>query len=252
MTLLLLFGVIGACTSAYDIAKARLLFDRKTPTDQVPSDLSQRESNLSLVLSQAARSGDVQLSSRPQMLVLKWSGGECYVPGQFYSTVENAREQILNSLNTPDSFAMRAYVDAYFEALKAATPSPIQIPQGFGQTISGIPKEQADAVFERIRNLLPKIGQLNPLAIDLDVSSDPHGADFVIEVAQNTKTLRSLNTNDKMRGVWRGLYTAAIKMDGYKSREFPLDLVDDSRGKLVCTLIATNKTGESSCGRADE
>jgi hypothetical protein len=257
LAFLVVFALIGMNIRVHPLKESRLQLGPGATNAQVDIKTSGGDKDISRTLFETTKLTGTTLSkSRAELrkLPLEYFGyyDDWYDSYQFYSAVEQSHSQIINGLDKPELLALRSYVNAYFEALNDTMPARTSFPVGARVSIMvGVHKPEADTVFQRIQDLLQKLTHLDPLAVNLDISSEPKGADFAIQVGQNSDTNRGLNTNGQIPGVWRGLYTATIKMSGYKPRTFQLDLVDDSRGKLACILVPSDdQTGATtSCAR---
>jgi hypothetical protein len=190
--------------------------------------------------------------SVPKLRVIQWAGGECYLPEDFRAAIWQTRSSLEKGLKTQDLRALKAYSDAYFHQLDRAMPPVRQVSVGgpfSRRTYEGVDKGPADAVFQNLHEFIQKLSHLDPLAVDLSVSSQPPGAEFQVQVGKDAESQRVLTTDNRLQRVWRGLYIATIRMDGFKDFTFDLDLVDDSRGEIDCKLVLANQPGTSTCSR---
>lgn len=103
------------------------------------------------------------------------------------------------------------------------------------------------AAIERIVETIDTLLSYDRLALTIDVRSDPSAADFVIQIRENAESRRATRTNDRLANVWRGVYTATVRKQGFKDGVLVLDLFNDSRSKVVCTLRPLGDAGESEC-----
>ncbi len=86
--------------------------------------------------------------------------------------------------------------------------------------------------------------ELNPT---IHVSSEPKGADFVLQIGDNARTRREVRTDDEAQSVWRGHYSGHVHKQGYRDADVVVDLMNDRRTKVRCTLARADASDESSC-----
>lgn len=108
----------------------------------------------------------------------------------------------------------------------------------------------ADIVDQALKTIADAINHLlgfPRLALDVVVDSSPAQAAVDLQVGQNAQTHRGTQTNDHLANVWRGVYTAIVTKNGYRTATKTLDLINDSRTHLRCTLATSNSNRESTC-----
>jgi|GEM_PF-3914368 len=112
------------------------------------------------------------------------------------------------------------------------------------------PRRIVDRVFgrvgERISNYLAH-DELNPT---IHVRSTPTGATFEIQIGSNERTKYGTVTDNDVQSVWRGHYSGRLVKPGYRDAQpFTLDLMNDSRTKVRCTLVQISAPAyeESNC-----
>lgn len=152
----------------------------------------------------------------------------------------------------PELAGFRSYAEAFFPILTddmiranaVATESPeplIPAPLVFDLF------ERADNVLSRLRLLvgdaIDPLGAPKPLlrfslTLNLRVLTLPQGAEVAIQPAYGGQ--KHTTTSDAVfSNIYRGLYEYSVTRTGFKPIKGPLNLVDDSRGILECTLHAT-------------
>jgi len=108
----------------------------------------------------------------------------------------------------------------------------------------------ADIVDQALKTITDAIDHLlgfPKLALDVVVDSSPAQAAVDLQIGQNAQTHRGTQTNDHLANVWRGIYMATVKKNGYKAVTKTVDLINDSRTHLRCTLATSNSNRDSTC-----
>jgi len=107
-----------------------------------------------------------------------------------------------------------------------------------------------DRVFERMRERISNHLAHDELNPTIHVMSIPAGARFEIQIGDNERTKYETVTDNDVQSVWRGRYSCHLDKAGYRDAQpFTLDLMNDSRTKVRCTLVQNNAPGsdESTC-----
>jgi len=95
------------------------------------------------------------------------------------------------------------------------------------------------------QNTIDKIRSLPDMAPDVTISSSPTEASFKLHIAGETE--KGGTTRDTLRNVYRGLYTLQIDKADHKPCSYQVDLVNDPRTTVACTLAPAGAEGPSFC-----
>ncbi len=106
-----------------------------------------------------------------------------------------------------------------------------------------------DALLRRVVAAIDRYLAHDVLNPTITVDSAPNEASFAMQIGTNTLSKRETTTNNKIKSVWRGRYTASVKRRGYHASTFSLDLMNDDRTRVGCTLVsAGDTTRDTFCG----
>lgn len=136
--------------------------------------------------------------------------------------------------------------------VEAATLGPPRRMDGIqpvksGGSELGYDARTVDGAFSRMAAIVDHFLSINDLALTLNVQTDPKDADFTIQIPANNSTRRSINTDNQMPNVWRGVYTATVSKRGFKQYVTTVDLINDGRTQVTCTLMPRSATADSVC-----
>ena len=112
-------------------------------------------------------------------------------------------------------------------------------------------RRAVDRVFERIRERISNYLAHDELNPTIHIRSNPAGARFEIQIGDNARTKYETVTDNDVQSVWRGRYRGHLDKAGYRDAQpFTLDLMNDSRTRVRCTLVQNSAPGseESNCG----
>jgi hypothetical protein len=80
----------------------------------------------------------------------------------------------------------------------------------------------------------------------ISIRSTPQGATFEADVpGTGAKLIKT--TDDEIHNLWRSVYQATVSKVGYRPAAYTLDLMNDPRTTVVCTLVRNNVNGTSNC-----
>jgi|GEM_PF-4086227 len=146
------------------------------------------------------------------------------------------KEDLAKAALDLDLFAISDYVAAKFSAAGSALK-----PQ------DGLVSEEVGRKFiDEVGAAISKVQKTAAIvAVDLDVSSKPIGAE--VRLITRSGHFRSVITDGPMPNVYRGLYTYHIEHEGAKPGDGDIDLVDDDGTLLHCVLSAAAESGRSYC-----
>ncbi|MCF1459250.1 MAG: hypothetical protein LPH21_17410 [Shewanella sp.] len=136
---------------------------------------------------------------------------------------EQARAQLLSSLDREEFQGMRSYVLQEF-------PSPRAI-----ENNSGIVPIKSVGPFDDILAFINKLKSEQGLSIDLVIETHPENAVFRVQPSAGGRE-RSTTSNSILKSIYRGLYSYSIVKPGYKSINETINLVDERPRKLDCQL----------------
>jgi len=152
---------------------------------------------------------------------------------------------LLRELGASDDLeALRSYVDINFPDLAASDALQFSwAPDG-----GVIEQQQFDSVVARVRDFLARLRTLSPLALHLTVRTDPDGARVAVKPLLGTRTRETLS-NGEFPNLYRGLYEYRVTRQGFETVVGELDLVDDPREVLVCTMTSPGQERPTLCAR---
>jgi hypothetical protein len=155
------------------------------------------------------------------------------------------RTVLLRELGTTDDLeALRSYVDLNFPDLSASDALQFSwAPDG-----GVIEQEQFESVVARAWNFLARLRTLSPLALHLTVRTDPDGARVAVRPLLGSRT-REMLSNGEFPNLYRGLYEYRVSKQGFDTVVGELDLVDDPREVLVCTMTSVGQDSPGLCAR---
>ena len=148
---------------------------------------------------------------------------------------------LMDRLQRTEFAAMKDYVAIRFPR----PPSP-----DHKDPVLGMPTVSRQAAVEYAEALAAFVKRIaaNPLAVTLSITTVPADADVELRTAA-VHGPRS-RTNTTLKNVYRGLYKFRITKPLHKPAEGAVNLVDDDREHLDCTLaLASDTHAESSCRR---
>lgn len=93
------------------------------------------------------------------------------------------------------------------------------------------------------RNLLAQ----SDLSPDILFDSDQKNARIVIRAGSDPKSRRVVYTTNELPNVWRGIYSCTITLAGFKDSMFELNLVDEPRTTVKCSLARLDDEGLTFC-----
>lgn len=108
-------------------------------------------------------------------------------------------------------------------------------------------RRTVDRAFEGTREQIDRYVAHDVLNPTIHVSSEPKGADFVLQIGENTRTRRDVRTDGNAQSVWRGHYVGHIHKPGYRDAEVRVDLMNENKTRIRCRLFRTEASEESAC-----
>jgi hypothetical protein len=102
-------------------------------------------------------------------------------------------------------------------------------------------------VIDHIIGVIDHLLSYDKLALTLSVKTKPQSARFELLIKDNQHSFRTVTTNTEVPNVWRGIYTATARVDGYKKVETTIDLINDGRTNVSCTLMPDANRDASFC-----
>jgi hypothetical protein len=207
-----------------------------------------------------SRVRDTISQRRSQLPTVRCGSASCYSAEQVRSALETIRRDVQSAF--PDvALASRLTLDEELaDAVEELGRKPrasamvhlIRSPSAAPP--STYPVGSVHAVFDRIRERIDAYlahEQLNPT---IHIKSDPVGATFEMKIGDNERTRREALTDGEVQSVWRGRYGGEVRKKGYRDvRGFQLDLINDRRTTVRCTLVRDNapQVDESRCRLED-
>lgn len=182
---------------------------------------------------------------------VKCESSRCYAAGEVASLVDALRERLRSDFPEEAEALRIAIENAIATELARLRPKPRSAVQPV--KLQAVPADaiydadEVERVFARIAAAIDAILKLDKLALTLSVQSTPPEADFVIQIKDNVRSQRTITTNDQLPNVWRGVYTATVRKQGFRDAIYTLDLINDSRTQVLCTLRPEGNGQASSC-----
>lgn len=193
-----------------------------------------------------------KLASAPERLPASHCGqGTCYSQRDVAKLIESVHADLRKSFPA-DAGALLAAVD---EALAAAAAGLGSVKEIDGPRVVSWPVRTTDGydslavrrTLARMADALEHFLSLSQLALTLNVQTDPADADFIMEIPNNAATRRQVKTNSMLPNVWRGRYTATVNKKGFKDAVHTIDLIQDGRTNVSCTLMPQSASADSVC-----
>lgn len=173
----------------------------------------------------------------------------CYPAADVRDVVDEIRRRLRDAIGSEEAIALLVALDDEIKAVLTAESAPLDgnYPASLRSLASalGYLASATDLLLDRFEDTLDRLlpADLTP---DISIRSTPRGASFEIFIP-GTKKKRGCTTDDKVPALWRSVYQTVVRKTGYREVHYPLDLMNDARTKVVCTLVATNKSGTSTC-----
>lgn len=192
---------------------------------------------------------------RAQLQPIPCGSEECYSVEEVNAAIATIRQEVRDVFGNdavPSAISLDeeiAQVRAELAALEA--PALIQLVRNPPDGASGAYRRRVvDRVFERIRERISNYLAHDELNPTIHIRSNPTGARFEIQIGSNERTKYETVTDNDVESVWRGRYSGRLVKAGYREAQpFILDLMNDSRRNVRCTLvqISAPASAESSC-----
>ena len=193
---------------------------------------------------------------RAQLQPVRCGSEECYSAEEVNAAVAKIRQEAREVF--PDEAVASAIsldeelAEAGAELSASKGPGLIQFARNPPNVASAAyPRRVVDQVFERMGERISNYLAHNELNPTIHIRSIPTGARFEIQIGTNERTKYGTVTDNDLQSVWRGRYSGRLIKAGYRDAQpFILDLMNDSRTKVRCTLaqIIAPATEESNCG----
>jgi hypothetical protein len=170
-------------------------------------------------------------------------------PRELTDLVESTRADLEKSFPReaePLLVAVESTMDTELRRLQAmsgrgGTIQLVRLPQ------SGSGDARVQSAIDRIVAAIDHILSYDKLAVTLRVTSQPPGADLVLQIQQNQHTLHTATTDYTIKNVWRGIYTVTARRPGYKEGTTRIDLITDSPKGVSCRLVRDAAADRSVC-----
>jgi hypothetical protein len=204
-----------------------------------------------------SRVRDEVSTRRAQLHPFQCGSEECYSVDEVNAAIVKIRQEardvfpdeaVASAISLDEEIA-EAHADL---AASSERPSLIQLAHNGPDVASGgYRRRVVDRVFGRIRGYIDTYlahAELNPT---IHVRSMPAGARFEIQIGGDVRTKYETVTDNEVQSVWRGRYSGRLVKAGYRDAQpFTLDLMNDSRTNVRCTLVQNIAAGfdESTCG----
>lgn len=183
---------------------------------------------------------------------VRCAAGECGTAADvavLLSRIRSATREIF----PPEAVGLREVVENEISAAAAqlGDPKPLDaitpVRWQAAPVATGYPAASVRAAIERIARVIDRLLAYDRLALTVNVQSSPSAADVVLQIGNNAQSRRTMQTNDHLANVWRGVYTTTVSKTRFKDGVLLLDLLNDGRTRITCTLRRDDDTADSSC-----
>jgi hypothetical protein len=173
----------------------------------------------------------------------------CYSADDVATTVEKIRARLAEAIPAEAVGLRVALEDQLTTGLRTLEALPLD--GNFPASLRAQAASQgylARAVDSILKGLEASVDRLlgDDLTPNVAIRSTPQGAAFDIPIP-GTVTTRRFMTNDSVPSLWRSVYNTVVSKKGYRTAKYTLDLMNDARTTVVCTLVPENTSGSSSC-----
>ena len=192
---------------------------------------------------------------RAQLQPIPCGSEECYTAEEVNDAIATIRKEVRKVFGN-DAVASAISLDEEIAEVRAELTAAnrsalIRLVRNRPDGESGAYRRNVvDRVFESIRARISNYLSHDVLNPTIHIRSNPTGARFEIQIGNNERTKYGTVTNNEVRSVWRGRYSGRLVKAGYRDAQpFTLDLMNDSRTNIRCTLVQINTPAfaESSC-----
>ena len=207
------------------------------------------------IRTELSRVRDDVSTRRAQLQPIPCGSEECYAAEEVNEAIATIRQEVRDVFGG-DAVASAVSLDeeiaeARVELTASKGSALIQLVRNRPDGASGAYRRSAvDRVFERIRERIGNYLSHDVLNPTIHIRSNPTGARFEIQIGNNERTKYETVTDNEMQSVWRGRYSGRLVKAGYRDAQpFILDLMNDSRTNIRCTLVQNNApaSAESNC-----
>lgn len=175
--------------------------------------------------------------------VQRFQGAEVIALKDAEVLLATQKSTLLNGIaDGPEFEALRSYIEVEFPEIE-----PSVIRQFDARDGAVVNVDVFQAVVGKVRAFVENMGRLEPLSLNLRIQTRPLGAKVTIRPFLGTRTLDVLSDGE-FRNLYRGLYVYTIERANHVSLSGELDLVDDSRERLVCELVPEALVADSNGG----
>lgn len=180
---------------------------------------------------------------------------ECYSVQEVNAAIATIRQEV-RAVFPEEAVASAISLDeelaqARAELATSAASALIQLVRNPPDGASGgYRRRVVDRVFARIRERISNYLAHEELNPTIHIRSEPTGARFEIQIGDNDRTKYETVTDNSVQSVWRGRYGGHVIKAGYRdAHPFTLDLMNDSRTNVRCTLVPMSAPAseESNC-----
>jgi hypothetical protein len=159
--------------------------------------------------------------------------------------VQDYRRGVLEAVPA-ELIGLRDYIDDYFtNATQTLSRSEFRsiLPPCDGCVSQSV----VESVYRLLSDRTRALSQIDRIAVDLTTNSEP--PDARAEILYRSDALyRSNTTNGTLRNVYRGKYRARMSLADHKTGTYDdVNLIDDPRTTLVCTLPPGTAASTATC-----
>lgn len=192
---------------------------------------------------------------RAQLHPVPCGGEECYSAEEVSAAIARIRQEV-RTVFPEEAIASAISLDEEIAEASAQIGAsersrPIQLARNASARASTVyPRRVVDRMLEQIRGQISNYlahPELNPT---IHIRSSPPGAQFQIQIGDDDRTKYETVTDNDVQSVWRGRYSGHVMKAGYReAQSFTLDLMNDSRTTVRCTLVQISgpPSEESNC-----
>lgn len=179
----------------------------------------------------------------------------CYSSIEVAGALSEIRERVRRAIPR-QAEALALAVDADLErASQPASPLPLNPVQAAtlrpDNATNGYRTNAVADWFRRMTEVIDHVLSYETLTLTLVIRSEPSAADFKMDAGGVDITKRHGTTNMHLPNVWRGRYAFDVWADCCKTGSLAIDLMNDSKTRIVCKLASKQEAAKSHCCQLD-
>jgi hypothetical protein len=236
------FAALAALSGA--AAGAIILFLRPQEDDPMQRQWNEARGKIVLATSHLrTASTDIQRVGTTE------NGLQVYSSSSVIFIAEGYRRELLAPIPS-ELVGMRDYVnDSFTKGSSLLSRNEVRLANR--QCDGCVPENAVAAFFSYLSGLGEGLAKIDRITVDLQTNSNPSEATAQILYLSDTP-YRSNTTDGKLRNVYRGRYKARVSLANHKTGTYDdINLIEDPRKTLECTLPAVTDPASASCRMKD-